>query len=202
MDGAILLFPEHRGLHPVVEHLFGDAAYGLEGHDVAAQHRLQLLVGAEPTPQPAAVAQHAGEQPELAANAGLIGEFDHERSEVDLGLAARRGLETALEAARKLAPDLAQAVGHRRVSPGIAEGGDVAIEPPAGQTFAGRDPLAKIVFVRLNEPRPRRTRTVERVLEPAFQVVSDRLAVQACCFSLYFGTFFPQYTVRVSRNAP
>ena len=23
-----------------------------------------------------------------------------------------------------------------------------------------------------------------------------------CCFSLYFGTFFPKYTVRVSRNAP
>ena len=58
---AVRLLAEYGGLHAVVEDPGGDAAHGLEGGDVAAQHGLQVLAGAEPAPQPAAVAEDHGE---------------------------------------------------------------------------------------------------------------------------------------------
>ena len=42
---------DHRGLHPVVKDLARRAADRGEGGDVAAQHRLQVLVHDEPRPE-------------------------------------------------------------------------------------------------------------------------------------------------------
>ena len=83
----------HGGPHPVMEHFRRVTACSLEGHDVAAQNRFQPPVGAESSPQPAAVAEHKREQPDPAADPGLVGEPDRELGEVELGLPAGRGFE-------------------------------------------------------------------------------------------------------------
>ena len=45
---------QDSGLHPVVEHFFRRPSACVECGHVASQHRLELLVGAEPSPQPSA----------------------------------------------------------------------------------------------------------------------------------------------------
>ena len=62
--------------------------------------RLQILVHDEARPDQPRVAEHHGEQPDDALDAGLVGELDLEAGEIDLGLLAGRRLEAHLEAAR------------------------------------------------------------------------------------------------------
>ena len=96
-DDASFILADHRGLHLVVEQLLGHTVHGRKGGDVTAHHRLQVLAGDEPPPEPSAVAQDDREQPDLARDTGLIGERHSELREVDLCLSARWGLEAALE---------------------------------------------------------------------------------------------------------
>ncbi len=96
-DAALIDLAEDSGAHAVVEDLLGHAAEVVKGGDVAAQHGGEVLPGDEAGPHHAAVAEHEGEQPDDALGAGLILEADLEAGEVDLRLAARRGLEAALE---------------------------------------------------------------------------------------------------------
>ena len=55
-DKTIRVFPDHRGLHAVVENLARYAANRLERGNVAAQNRLQILVNDEPRPDQARIA--------------------------------------------------------------------------------------------------------------------------------------------------
>ena len=89
--GAVHLgiFIDHRGFHAIVKHLGRGTAHRIEGVDVTAHHRLQILGRTEPTPQPAAVAQHHREQPEDPGHTRLIAERHLELGEVDLGLPSR-----------------------------------------------------------------------------------------------------------------
>ena len=57
LDHAVGVLADHRRLHAVVEQLGRRAVHGGEGVDVAAQDGLQILRGAEPAPEPAAVAR-------------------------------------------------------------------------------------------------------------------------------------------------
>ena len=101
---------EHGRLHAVVEDLAWRAAEVLEGLHVTAQHGRQVLVQDELCPQVPAVAEHHGEQPDLALTAGLGGELDAELGEVDLRLTPGRRLEADLEVRRRQRPHLAQEV--------------------------------------------------------------------------------------------
>ena len=60
-DKTIRVFPDHRGLHAVVENLARYAADHLERGNVAAQNRLQILVNDEPRPDQARISEHHGE---------------------------------------------------------------------------------------------------------------------------------------------
>ncbi len=86
-DAALRRFADHGGLHAVVEDLPRHAADGREGGDVAAQHRLQVLMQDEAGPEPAARAEHQREQPDDPRHRRLVGEHDLELGEVDLRLA-------------------------------------------------------------------------------------------------------------------
>src|SRR3546814_14533411 len=79
-----------RGLHAVVQQLARHAADRLEGGDVAAQHRRQVLMGDEPRPDQAAVPQHQREQPHYPRPVRLVGEHHRELREVEIGRAAGR----------------------------------------------------------------------------------------------------------------
>ena len=105
-----ILAAEH-GAHAVVEDLLRHAAERLEGGGMAAQQRRQVLMQHEAGPHHAAVAEHQREQPDDPLGAGLVGEHGAEMREVDLRLAARRGLEADLERRRLGRPDVAQEVG-------------------------------------------------------------------------------------------
>ena len=60
-DVALGILAADRGLHPVIEDLARHAVERGEGGEVAAQHRLQVLVQDEAGPEQAAVAEHQGE---------------------------------------------------------------------------------------------------------------------------------------------
>ena len=92
-DKTIRVLPDNRGLHAVVENLARHTADRLERGDVAAQHRLQILVDDEPRPDQTRIAEHHGEQPDDARHPWLIGELNFEPGEIDLGLLAGWGLE-------------------------------------------------------------------------------------------------------------
>ena len=76
-----LILADHGGLHPVIEDFLGHAALVREGRDMAGPDRLQVLAGNEAAPEPAAVLEHHQELPDLAEDAGLIGEL----GKIDLG---------------------------------------------------------------------------------------------------------------------
>ena len=82
-DDALAALAGHRRLHPVIGQLGRRALHGGEGVDMAAEHGLQVLPGAEPAPEPAAVAEHHGEQPDLPDDAGFGIELHPELGEVD-----------------------------------------------------------------------------------------------------------------------
>ena len=54
---SVGVLSQDGGLHPVVEHLFRRPSAGVEGRHMASRHRLELLVGAEPPPQPSAASE-------------------------------------------------------------------------------------------------------------------------------------------------
>jgi hypothetical protein len=85
-DVALIVLAGHRGLHAIVEDLDRYAADRLEGLDMTAQQRLQVLVEDVAREQEARVAEHQAEQPDDPAGAGIVDEVDNEASEVDLGL--------------------------------------------------------------------------------------------------------------------
>lgn len=97
-DAAGLGLADHGGLHPIVEHFIGRAAQCLEGGDVAAQHRWQVLMDDEACPDQSTESEHHREQPDDPRRRRLIGEDDLELGKIDLSLFAGRRLEAHLEA--------------------------------------------------------------------------------------------------------
>lgn len=85
--------------------------------DMAAHDRVQRLVRAEPSPEPAAVSQHHAEQPDLVHEAGLGGELHLELGKVHLSLLARECLEATLELPRRHGPDQPEILRERGISP-------------------------------------------------------------------------------------
>jgi hypothetical protein len=92
------------------------------------------------------VAEHEGEQPDHVLGAGLVGEDGAEMGEVDLRLAARRGLEPDLELRRRRGSDLAQELGEDGVATGVAEIAQFAMQPTAGQLRKTGNALAQIAL--------------------------------------------------------
>ncbi len=169
-DDALGVLADDRRLHAVVEQLGGGAAHRGEGVDVAAKHGLQILAAAEPTPEPAAVAEDQGEQPDVAHDTRLVGEGDAELGEVDLGLAPRRRLEAALEDRLSRRPHGAQEVGDDAVAARVAELADLAQQALARQPRPGGDALAQIGLVGLQLARPRWSRAVDGRFDAARQM--------------------------------
>ena len=145
---------------------------------MAAQHGLQVLAGAEPAPQPAAVAEDHGEQPHRADVPGLVVEDGLEVGEVDLGLLAGRRLEAAFEAGLRRRAHLAEEVGHGGVAARVAEIGDLAHQAAAGQPRVVGEPVAQIVLVEIEQPRPRLPGSVARGLQPLVEILAHGLAVE------------------------
>ena len=168
----------HGGLHAVVEHLVRGPAEGLEGAEVAAQHRAQVLAPAEPAPEPAAVAEHHREQPHRPRLPGIVGELRPEVREVRLRLAPRRRLEAQLEPPLPPRPDGAQVVGHRRVASGVAELGDLAVQAPPGQPGMRLDARAQVVGVAVDQPRTRLPRPIGRHAGTLRQAPAHSLSVK------------------------
>jgi hypothetical protein len=79
--------------------------------------------------------------PDDPLGAWLVLEADPEVGEVDLRLAAGRGLEAALEEGRRRRADRAEEVGHRGVAAGEAQLPDLPPKPPAGQVGEAPNPL-------------------------------------------------------------
>ena len=104
---------------------------------MAAEHGLQVLPGAEPAPEPAAVPEHHGEQPDLPHDAGLVVELHPELGEIDLSLAPRRRLEPTLERLRLRRPNRSQEIGDDAVAAVVAELPDLAQQPLPGELGIG-----------------------------------------------------------------
>jgi hypothetical protein len=178
-DAALRRFADDRGLHPVVEDFLWHAADIGEGGDVAAQHRLQVLMQDEARPQPAARAEYQQEQPDDPRHCRFVGEHHLELGEVDLRLATRRGLETHLEWRRRRRPDHAQEVGHRGIAAVVAESADLPQQTPAAQLRIGRDPLLQVRLMRIEAAHLRRPRPVDRRLQAAGDVAANGLRILA-----------------------
>ena len=111
--------------------------------------------------------------------AGLVGVFGFEFGEVDLGLLAGPSLEAPLEPRRRVRPDRAETVRHRRVAAFVAELPDLPEQPASGQIRAVPDLVREMALVRLQKPRPRLPRRIGRSREAPVRKLADRLAVQA-----------------------
>ena len=157
--------------------LSGSVACVFDSDDrhVASRDGLELLVGAEPAPQPSAASEDERERMDFPDDAGLVGVFGFELGEVGLGLLAGFGLEAALEPGRRVRPDRAEIIRHRR----IAEFLDLPEQPASGQIRAVPALFGEIGLVRLQEPGPRLPRRIGRSREAPVQKLADRLAVQA-----------------------
>ncbi len=125
-DHALGVLVDHRRLHPVVEQLRRRPAHRGEGIDATAHNRLQILRGTEPPPQPAAVAEHHGEEPDDARHAGLVGESHPELREVDLCLPPGRGFEPSREDHGSGRTNRAQVIGDGSVAAAISHPADLA----------------------------------------------------------------------------
>src|SRR5512135_2316702 len=75
--------------------------------------------------------------------------------------------------------DIAHRLGDRRVAAAVSLLPDLPQQPPAAQAGIGRHALAEIGDVRVDQPRPRLTRAIDRRLQAAGDVLADRLAVDA-----------------------
>src|SRR4051812_37589640 len=172
-DAALVDLAQHGGLHAIIQDLRRDAAQRLEGGDMAAQHRRQVLALDEAGPHQAAVAKHQGKQPDDPLSPRLVGEGDPKVSEIDLGLFARWGLEAALEPRRGPRPDGAKEILQRGVAADIAALLDLPEQATAVEIGKGGDPLAQIGFDRGDDSRPRVTRTIARRFQAAFNVFGN-----------------------------
>jgi len=168
---------EDGGLHPVVEDLLGHAAEAGEGGDVTAQHRGEVLAGDEAAPQPTAVTQHHREQPDDPLDLGRVLEGGLEEGEVDLGLAAGRGLEATLERWLDRRTDAAHEAGDAGIAALEAVVAQLAPEALGGQRRVVAQPLAQIGRERLDRARHHRPRRVGGRLQAARDVLAHRLAV-------------------------
>ena len=74
--------------------------------------------------------------------------------EVDLRLAARRGLEADFERGRFAWAGVAEEVFHRGVAPGVAEIADLAQQATAGQLRVSGDALTQVALERRDLGRP------------------------------------------------
>jgi hypothetical protein len=122
---------------------------------MTAQHRLQILMKDEASPDQPGVAEHHREQPNNALDAGLVSKFDHELGEVDLRLLAGRRLKANLKASRSRRSKIAQKVGDRSVSARISALLELTPETAACQGRERDEPLAQIRYERINQTRPR-----------------------------------------------
>lgn len=170
---------DHRGFHAVVEHFRRGTAHRIEGVDVAANNRLQILGRTEPAPQPAAVAPHHREQPEDPRHTRLIAERYLELGEVDLGLPSRRCFEAPLELDHSRRAALAQEVRDGRIAALEPHSSDFAEQSLAGQPGIQRDAIAKIRFIGFQLTRTRWSGLIYRRLHAAVQMFAYRLAVKA-----------------------
>ena len=88
---SLVVVPQHDHLHVVVQADAGHAAEMMEGADVLAQRRRQILRFDEAQVLAAGVAEQVTE--EIDAAAAFAGEVEIVDAEVHLGLVARPGLE-------------------------------------------------------------------------------------------------------------
>jgi hypothetical protein len=172
------IFADDRRLHPVIEDLDAGPAHRSEGRDVAAHHRFQRLVRAEPPPQPAAVAQHHAEQPDFAKDAGLRGELDLELGKVHLRLLARSGLEAPLELSRNRGPDQAKIFRQRRIGPLVTHRLDLAMQPARREPGERRQPFGQIRPELVGQSFTRFPRPIDRGLQTPLEIFPHRLAIQ------------------------
>jgi hypothetical protein len=124
------------------------------------------------------VPEHHREQPDDARDPGLVGELDPELGEVHLRLAAGRGLEPPLEDLAPRRPRRAQDIGEDAVAARVAQIADLAQQALARQLRKRRDALCQIILERLDEPRPRCARTVDRRFQPALEVLAHGLSIE------------------------
>ena len=176
-DVAGLRLAGHHRLHTVVEDRSRHPAERGKGGAVAAQHRLQVLVLDEAPPDQPAVAEHQGEQPHLADHAGLVGKDGFEVREVDLGLVSRRRLEAHLIAGLRWGTQVPDGVGNGAIAAPVSPLPDLPQQPPSAQARIGRHPVAEIGDIGVDQPRTRLARAVDRRLQPAGDVLANRLAV-------------------------
>jgi hypothetical protein len=124
------------------------------------------------------VTQHHREQPHDAHDLGLVREDYLELREVDLRLAAGRGLEAPLEGLAPLRSDVAQVVGHAAVAAPVAQAAQLAQQPGSRQFGIGPHALAKVVLERVEQLGPRGPWAVARALQPLREILAHRLAVE------------------------
>jgi hypothetical protein len=103
---------------------------------------LHILVHDEAAPDQARVAQYHGEEPNDAFCSRLIGELNLETGEIDLGLLARRSLETYLEGGDRLGPDATHGSLHGRIAAGVTPLTQLPPEPHRCEPWEGCQPLA------------------------------------------------------------
>ncbi len=119
-------------------------------------------------------------------DAGLVCEFGFEFGEVDLGLLAGPGLEAALEPGRRVRPDRAETVRHRRVAAFVAALPDLPEQPASGQIRAVPDLVREIALVRLQKPGPRLPRRIGRSREAPVQARPPRDGADRKAFPFQF----------------
>ncbi len=124
------------------------------------------------------MAEDEGEQPHHPLGSRFVGEGGTEVGEIDLGLAARRGLEPALEGGTGGGPDAAEVVLHGRVAAFVPAFADLAQQPLGGQFRHGLDALPQIVLPGRDDGLPGRPGRVDRRLQTTLDACADRLAVQ------------------------
>jgi len=129
---------------------------------MAAQHGLQVLMQNEAGPEQAAVAEHQREQPDDPRHSRLVSKRHLELGEVDLRLVAGRRLEADLEHGGGRRPQLAEHVGDGGVAALVAPFLQLAKEASAGQARPSLNPLAQIGDERVDPPRARLPRAVDR----------------------------------------
>jgi len=149
-DAVGITLASDRSLHPIVEQLAGDTADRFEGGSMAPQHRRQVLMQDEASPDQAAVAEHHGEQPDNPRRQRFIVEDDMELRKIDLGLLAGLGLEPHLISGRRRRPDIPQEVRDGGITALVAAVFQLSEQPPPGQAGIARRPLPEIRGVRLD----------------------------------------------------
>ena len=146
---------------------------------MAAENGGEVLAGDETGPHHAAVAEDEGEEPDDTLHPRLVSELGLEEGEVRLALLAGRGLKTTLKHLGWCRTDHAQELGDGVVAALKAELAELAPEAPPGQLGEALRPLPQIGLKRLDQRGSGSSRLVGGRLEPASDVLADRLAVVA-----------------------